>query len=146
MKKKKKTPGPWRTGHVARSAQNPLLQKKVIPLDIDNWEEEEEETLRWEETLPKLRLLHAARPLSLSLTMCGSWMLARLLMSDWLRLASSCSSESFCSSMALFSSSMDLRLVSMVVIWQGGGDRLGCYVEETSERPPGGSVYHTTAV
>ncbi len=56
----------------------------------------------------------------LALTMCGSWMLARLLMREWLRLASSCSSESFCCSMALFSSSMDFRLVSMVVIWEEG--------------------------
>lgn len=55
---------------------------------------------------------------SLALTMWGSWILARLLISDWLRLASSCSSESFCCSMALFSSSMDFRLVSIVVIWQ----------------------------
>lgn len=50
--------------------------------------------------------------------MCGSWMLAKLLMSDWLRLASSCSSESFCCSITLFSSSMDFRLVSIVVICQ----------------------------
>lgn len=58
------------------------------------------------------------KPLPLLLTMCGSWMLAKLLMSDWLRLASSCSSESFCCSITLFSSSMDFRLVSMVVICQ----------------------------
>lgn len=49
--------------------------KKVNQIDIDNWKEE---TLRWEETLPKLRLLHAARLLtrSLSLLPCaaaGCW-------------------------------------------------------------------------
>lgn len=54
------------------------------------------------------------------LTMCGNWMLARLWMSDWLRLASSCSRESFCCSITLFSSSMDFRLLSMVVICGGG--------------------------
>ena len=51
-----------------------------------------------------------------SLTMCGSWMLARLWIRDWLRLASSCRSDSFCCSITLFSSSMVLRLDSMVVI------------------------------
>lgn len=51
------------------------------------------------------------------LTMCGSWMLARLWIRDWLRLASSCSRDSFCCSIALFSSSIVFKLVSMVVIY-----------------------------
>ena len=52
-----------------------------------------------------------------SLTMCGSWMLARLWIRDWLRLASSWRRDSFCCSITLFSSSMVFRLLSMVVIW-----------------------------
>lgn len=55
-----------------------------------------------------------ARPQSL--TMCGSWMLARLWIRDWLRLASSCRRDSFCCSITLFSSSMVFRLLSIVVI------------------------------
>lgn len=56
-----------------------------------------------------------------ALTIWGSWTLAKLLISDWLRLASSCRRDSFCCSITLFSSSMDFRLDSIVVIWGGEG-------------------------
>lgn len=59
----------------------------------------------------------APLPFLMTLTIWGSWALAKLLISDWLRLASSCRRDSFCCSITLFSSSMDFRLDSIVVIW-----------------------------
>lgn len=59
----------------------------------------------------------AGLPFLVALTIWGSWTLAKLLISDWLRLASSCRRDSFCCSITLFSSSMDFRLDSIVVIW-----------------------------
>ena len=53
----------------------------------------------------------------LALTIWGSWTLAKVFISDWLRLASSCSRESFCCSITLLSSSIDFMLDSIVVIW-----------------------------
>lgn len=51
-----------------------------------------------------------------SLTICGSWILARLWIKDWLKLANSCRRDSFCCSITLFSSSIVFRFVSIVVI------------------------------
>lgn len=55
----------------------------------------------------------------LALTMCGSWMSARLEMRAWLRPASSFSRLSLFCSISLFSSSIVFKLLSMEVIWNG---------------------------
>lgn len=67
--------------------------------------------------LPACRFLEA-------LTIWGSWTLAKLFISDWLRLAISCRRDSFWCSITLFSSSMDFMLDSIVVIC---GEDGGCY-------------------
>lgn len=69
----------------------------------------------------------AGLPFLVALTIWGSWTLAKLLISDWLRLASSCRRDSFCCSITLFSSSMDFRLDSIVVIWGQEVWIRGCY-------------------
>lgn len=55
----------------------------------------------------------------LGLTICGSWMSARLEIRAWLRPASSFSRLSLFCSMSLFSSSIVFRLLSIDVIWNG---------------------------
>ena len=55
----------------------------------------------------------------LRLTICGSWMSARLEMRAWLSPASSFSRLSLFCSISLFSSSMVFKLLSMDVIWKG---------------------------
>lgn len=81
------------------------------------------ENVTFVETIQLWACLSVGKRFSVRLTICGNWISVRLLISAWLRRASSFNRLSLCCSIILFSSSMVFRLHSMdEICFQTGGN------------------------